>query len=382
MKASHVFSGLRSVLFCATILGAAAPFVAHAQIDIGVSVGIAPPELPYYAQPPIPAPDYLWTPGYWAWDGNDYYWVPGTWVQPPTVGVLWTPPYWGWSNGAYLFHNGYWGPHIGFYGGINYGFGYGGVGFGGGYWNNNHFFYNRAVMNVTNVNITNVYNSPVQNFTRTHAAFNGGPGGVALRPTASEERIASMPHTGPTAEQTSHSREAGKNPELFSKANGGHPPIAATSHPGEFKGAGVVPAQQATNRTEARPNAVNAAHPSASQNAQTGARVPRNLEAPVHNATTPEHSSVSHPATTVAPHPSAQMTPRTPNPRASVAHSMPTASVQSRPAMERPATRPVERAAPRPVPQARPTPRPAPEARPAPRPAPEAHPAPRPEEKK
>jgi hypothetical protein len=43
---------------------------------------------------------------------------------------------------------GYWGPHVGFYGGINYGFGYGGVGFFGGEWRGGAFAYNTAVMNV------------------------------------------------------------------------------------------------------------------------------------------------------------------------------------------------------------------------------------------
>ena len=37
--------------------------VAHAQIGVGLSITIAPPILPVYVQPPIPAPGYLWTPG-------------------------------------------------------------------------------------------------------------------------------------------------------------------------------------------------------------------------------------------------------------------------------------------------------------------------------
>src|SRR5580692_12257982 len=102
----------------------AAPTASFAQISIGVglSVNIAPPALPVYVQPAIPAPGYIWTPGYWAWGPGGYYWVPGTWVRPPAVGLLWTPGYWGWAGGAYLWHVGYWGPHVGFYGGINYGF--------------------------------------------------------------------------------------------------------------------------------------------------------------------------------------------------------------------------------------------------------------------
>ena len=98
---------------------------------IAVSITIAPPVLPVYAQPICPGDGYLWTPGYWAWGDSDYYWVPGTWIMAPEPGFLWTPGYWGWNNGAYAWNGGYWGEHIGFYGGVNYGFGYGGVGFGG-----------------------------------------------------------------------------------------------------------------------------------------------------------------------------------------------------------------------------------------------------------
>ena len=58
---------------------------------------------------------------------------------------------------------GYWGPQVGFYGGINYGFGYIGVGYFGGYWNDGAFNYNRAVNNISTTNITNVYNKTVVN---------------------------------------------------------------------------------------------------------------------------------------------------------------------------------------------------------------------------
>ena len=83
-----------------------------------------PPPLPEYEQPPLPAPGYLWTPGYWAWNNDDYYWVPGTWVEPPEQGLLWTPGYWAYADGVYAFNRGYWGPHVGFYGGVSYGYGY------------------------------------------------------------------------------------------------------------------------------------------------------------------------------------------------------------------------------------------------------------------
>jgi hypothetical protein len=155
-------------------------------LGVAVSVGFAPPALPVYVQPACPGPGYLWTPGYWAYDPvYGYYWVPGTWVLAP-VGLLWTPGYWGFAEGVYLWHAGYWGPRVGFYGGVNYGFGYFGTGFAGGYWRDHAFYYNRAVANVTNTSITNVYNTPVvNNGGGSHASFNG-PGGVQARPNAAE----------------------------------------------------------------------------------------------------------------------------------------------------------------------------------------------------
>jgi hypothetical protein len=119
-----------------------------------------PPPLPDYDQPPAPGDGYLWTPGYWGYSPSGYYWVPGGWVQAPYQGALWTPGYWGYRHNRYGFYRGYWGPHIGYYGGVNYGFGYIGFGYQGGYWGGGHFNYNRSYNNV-NVSIEhNVYDRP------------------------------------------------------------------------------------------------------------------------------------------------------------------------------------------------------------------------------
>jgi hypothetical protein len=162
----------------------ALPQQAHAGvfIGVGISVGFPPPILPVYAQPVIPAVGYIWTPGYWAWNGAGYYWVPGTWVLPPFYGALWTPGYWGWGGGVYAFHAGYWGTHVGFYGGVNYGFGYGGVGYAGGHWGPGGFYYNRSVNQFGGVHVTNVYNQTVVNNTFINrTSYNGGQGGLAAR---------------------------------------------------------------------------------------------------------------------------------------------------------------------------------------------------------
>src|SRR5208282_738946 len=107
-------------LLLAAVLLLALPAASFAAVF--VSVTVAPPPIPVYVQPVCPSPGYMWTPGYWAWGDLGYYWVPGTWVPAPAVGLLWTPGYWGWSGGYYRWNGGYWGPHIGFYGGVNYGY--------------------------------------------------------------------------------------------------------------------------------------------------------------------------------------------------------------------------------------------------------------------
>src|SRR5579863_8377813 len=198
-----IFSNLLRTVSAKVVIGAAliaAPAVASAGVII--QVGIAPPVLPVYVQPVIPGEGYIWTPGYWAYGPEGYYWVPGTWVMAPTPGFLWTPAYWGWEGGFYHFHEGYWGPHIGFYGGINYGFGYFGTGFEGGEWRGGHFFYNTAVGNYGGVHVTNTY---VRNVTvvnnYNHVSFNGGTGGVPVRPSPAETAAMNENHVQPTAMQ-------------------------------------------------------------------------------------------------------------------------------------------------------------------------------------
>jgi WXXGXW repeat (2 copies) len=178
------------------------PTLSSAQVN--VSVSIAPPELPVYDQPPLPGDGYLWSPGYWAWgdDIQDYYWVPGTWVEAPQPGYLWTPGYWAANGAVFVWNAGYWGPQVGFYGGVNYGFGYGGRGYEGGYWQDGHLFYNRAVINVGSVHVTNVYNKTVvNNISVTRVSFNGGNGGVRAEPPAAEAAAARGPHVEATSAQ-------------------------------------------------------------------------------------------------------------------------------------------------------------------------------------
>jgi hypothetical protein len=216
------------------------PSPSRAQIGIGLSITLAPPELPVYIQPAIPEPGYIWTPGYWAYGPDGYFWVPGTWVRPPIIGVLWTPGYWGWRDGVYVWNDGYWGRHIGYYGGINYGFGYVGVGYEGGYWNGGVFSYNNTVNNFGGVTIVNTYSKTVIiNNTVNNVSFNG-PGGLAAKPTPQEQVALQEQHTAPTPLQAQHVQAASTNHALLASVNHGAPAIAATSQPAKLSGPGVV----------------------------------------------------------------------------------------------------------------------------------------------
>lgn len=235
-------------------------FSAPAFAQIGISITIAPPALPVYEQPVCPGDGYIWTPGYWAWGDDGYFWVPGTWVMAPEPGFLWTPGYWGWGDGVYIFHRGYWGPHIGFYGGINYGFGYFGHGYEGGRWDHDHFYYNRTVNNINVVNVHNTYNETVVNENRdTHVSYNGGEGGINERPRPEEMAAQRDRHIDPVAAQEQHRQMASSNRELRASVNHGAPPIAATARPGDFSN--HVAARSAGGTFTPPENRGNAVHP-------------------------------------------------------------------------------------------------------------------------
>ena len=196
--------------------------------------------------------------------------VPGTWVLPPTVGLLWTPGYWAWRDGIYVLNAGYWGPHVGFYGGVNYGFGYGGVGYEGGRWDNGVFVYNRTVNNFGNVTITHVYEKTViVEPGATRVSFNGGSGGTTVRPTSEEQAAAHEQHVAAVPSQLQHERTASENKALLASENHGKPAIAATAKPGEFAGKGVVAARETS--TTALPEA-GAKNPGAMGTNPTGAK--------------------------------------------------------------------------------------------------------------
>jgi WXXGXW repeat (2 copies) len=296
----RIISSIRSPLFALVLLAMSA--AAYAQI--GISISFAPPELPVYEQPLCPGEGYLWTPGYWAYanDFDDYYWVPGTWVMAPEVGYLWTPAYLGWGGNGYVFYEGYWGLQVGFYGGINYGYGYFGDGYQGGRWQDRQFYYNRSVSNVNITNIHNVYNTTVINNTVTRVSYNGGNGGINRRPTPQEEAVVHEKHIPAVAAQTEHVQAARAKPELRASVNHGTPSVAATPKPGALNDRAVVPAKQAGapyNRPETRPVNRAAVQPVVdTPAARPENRVPRPDQPASRNQPEPRSAEPNRPSTT------------------------------------------------------------------------------------
>jgi hypothetical protein len=238
-KVKQIFAALAIAIFA----GAAA-MPARSDAAVFISVSFGPPALPVYYQPPAPAPNLIWQPGYWAWGSAGYYWVPGTWVAAPRLGLLWTPGWWGWSGGYYAWHPGYWATHVGFYGGVNYGWGYFGHGYVGGAWYGNVFRYNTYVTHVNTTVVRNVYvdRTVYVNNNYNRISYNGGPGGINSRPTQEEMAAQREQHWTMTSEQREHVQTAQANRNYLASVNNGHPtetvaprPLSVQNRPASYE---------------------------------------------------------------------------------------------------------------------------------------------------
>jgi hypothetical protein len=82
--------------------------VSAAVARVGVVVGITPPSPVVEPVPPLPAPGYVWQPGYWSWNGVQYVWVPGSYVAAPYAGAVWVPGIWRRRHDGWAWHEGHW----------------------------------------------------------------------------------------------------------------------------------------------------------------------------------------------------------------------------------------------------------------------------------
>jgi hypothetical protein len=73
-----------------------------------VIVRVGPPRPIVERLPPRPGPAYVWTPGYYRWQGERHVWVGGVWVVPPRAHARWVPAHWVKAPGGWRFIEGHW----------------------------------------------------------------------------------------------------------------------------------------------------------------------------------------------------------------------------------------------------------------------------------
>ena len=80
---------------------------AHAaQVTVGVTVGTRPPPLRHEVVPAL-RPGYVWTGGYWRWNGHRHVWVAGHYV-PARAGFVYVGPHWVATGHGWRFEAGHW----------------------------------------------------------------------------------------------------------------------------------------------------------------------------------------------------------------------------------------------------------------------------------
>ena len=73
-----------------------------------VYVRVGPPVPVVEARVVAPGPGYVWTEGFYRWDGRAYVWVPGRYVRPPRARAAWVPGHWARERRGWYWVDGHW----------------------------------------------------------------------------------------------------------------------------------------------------------------------------------------------------------------------------------------------------------------------------------
>jgi hypothetical protein len=84
---------------------AAAPS-AFADVSLNIEIGVPPPA-PLVEVAPAPRVGYVWTAGYWGWNGYRWAWVPGRWIVA-RPGYHWQHEHWAHVGDHWRFVQGDW----------------------------------------------------------------------------------------------------------------------------------------------------------------------------------------------------------------------------------------------------------------------------------
>jgi hypothetical protein len=96
----------RKTLLALCIAAGSVAAVAPSLASADVYVRIAPPA-PRYEVVPAVRPGYVWSPGYWNWNGRHYIWVKGRTIRG-RHGSHWVPDRWAEDRGGWHREHGHW----------------------------------------------------------------------------------------------------------------------------------------------------------------------------------------------------------------------------------------------------------------------------------
>lgn len=73
-----------------------------------VMVTQAPPAVRIETQTVSPGPNYVWSRGYWRWNGATYVWVSGGWIVRPRAAAVWVDGHWLRRGSRWVWIAGHW----------------------------------------------------------------------------------------------------------------------------------------------------------------------------------------------------------------------------------------------------------------------------------
>jgi len=77
------------------------------EVPVRIFVETAPPQAKESIPPTPTKVGYVWSSGYWSWNGKAYDWTEGSWVEV-VMEKKWVEPVWTKENDKWYFTAGHW----------------------------------------------------------------------------------------------------------------------------------------------------------------------------------------------------------------------------------------------------------------------------------
>jgi len=99
---------VRALTLLVVLAGGIAAAPAPAAAGTRIYVRVAPPAPVVERVVVAPRPGYVWTPGYYRWNGRAYVWVSGRYVVPPRPRAVWVAGHWAHDRRGWFWVAGTW----------------------------------------------------------------------------------------------------------------------------------------------------------------------------------------------------------------------------------------------------------------------------------